>query len=215
MEYSFIDTDSRNTAILPGSSKHDVLLRKDTWEGEQPIKCIGVIQGMHSGSDAEGDFEARGKICNFLQIALRVQHWRLTIFGFLTGCRRFDFYKATREEEGISFERCGVIVGESGWEALQTLLSLDNYGMGYKDFEVEGWKVNFALGSGATSVVFYVSPGTNLLQALCKVYEGENRGMERRNREVQALNKLASLPNVPKLLPDAPNQTKDGGNRRN
>ena len=61
MEYSFIDRDFRNKAILPGSSKpDDVLLRKYTWEGEQPIKCIGVIQGMHSGSDEEGEFDDEG-----------------------------------------------------------------------------------------------------------------------------------------------------------
>ena len=98
----------------------------------------------------------RGKICNFLQIALRVQHWRLSIFGFLTVCQRINFYKAT-----ISFKRCSVIVNESGWEALQKLLSLDNYSLGYKDFEMEGWK---------TSVVFsapLAPSSSNCVQGEC------------------------------------------------
>ena len=47
-------------------------------------------------------------------------------------------------------------------------------------------------------------------QAVCNIYVEENRGREQRHRESQALIWLATVPNVPKLLPDVPNRTKEG-----
>ena len=120
-----IDTSSRNVPTI-GSHKPHVLHRKDGMHGEQSVKVMGEIKGMRDSDEVGGEFswEEVGQICDFLQTTLLIQPWRSFVYGYLTDCRRFEIFRASRAHDGIIvFERSGVLMDKAGWEALRKLCS--------------------------------------------------------------------------------------------
>lgn len=201
-----LDTQNRNTATL-GSHKPDVLLRKSGRPGEQSVRGIGEMKPMRDSEEPGGEFafEQQGQLCDFLQTAMLVQPWRTYIYGFLTDCRRFEFYKASKKGDAVIFERSGVIMDGEGWAALRLLCSQDDEMLGYEDVYVEGWNLDGWLGTGKTSAVFRVQDQNNpTTTAVCKVYLDKSKGNDQRKRESDALLKLSHFPNVPTVHPFAP-----------
>ena len=114
------------------------------------MRGVGEIKG---GGEGEFSHEEQGQICDFLQTCLSIQPWRSFVYGYLTDCRRFEFYRASKRESAglteICFERTGIILGIEGWSMLRSLCCQDNVTLGYEDVHI-GW-----LGTGLTSAVFY------------------------------------------------------------
>ena len=211
--------DVHSTAVQTlGTHKPDHLMRKAGRSGEQSIVTAGEIKRMLKGEIAHGDFsdEEVGQELDFLQMAFILQPWRTFIYGFLTDTRRFEFFRAVREclQGGIHFERSEVHTDEAGWVALQTLLSQSDEALGFQDISVRDWEFVSWLGSGATSVVFGIINIADQSAAVCKIYishtDGDGVGVDRRAREVRALNLLSDQPNVPCPVVGAPVQTVSG-----
>ena len=199
-----VDINSRNTPTI-GSHKPDVLHRKLGRECEQSIRIVGeVIQMEGSGDFAD---EEQGQILDFLQTALTVQPWRSYIFGYLTDCKRFEFYCAKRGikhdgEPFVYFEQSGVYVGYNGWNAMRLMVAQDDITLGFSDVHVEGWKLDTLLGTGATSVVFRAIGQSET--AVCKLFLDVQHGSQLRENERTTLEKLAAFPCIPNVVPGAP-----------
>lgn len=200
-----IDTSNRNSPTI-GPHKPDLLHRKAGRGGEQSVRAPGEIKGMD-----DGDFacEQTGQICDFLQTCLTVQPWRTFVYGYLTDCKRFEFFKATKgEKEGnavIFFERTGVLVGELGWSTLRTFTCQDDVTLGYEDVSIVGWTLQSWLGTGLTSAVFYAEDNSSpKVHAVCKVYLNKADGANLRERERVALDKLSVFQCIPSVVEGAP-----------
>eukprot|EP01031_Cornospumella_fuschlensis_P027350 gene27350-33035_t len=204
------DISSNHVATL-GTHTPDHLMRKLGRAREQSIVVVNAIRGMLEGPNPHGDFsdEQCGQELDFLQAALILQPWRKFIYGCLTDTRRFEFYRAARDSEGvIIFERSGLVVDQEGWVALQTLLCQDDEVLGFEDVSSPGWEVHDWLGSGATSVVFTATAhGSNLI-CVCKMYLSSSEGELQRQRELQALQVMNDQSFVPTVVIGAPSMTR-------
>jgi len=210
------DVASRNTATI-ATHKPDVLHRAHGRGGEQSIVVVGEIKAMPSSVDKSSSFldfsdEESGQIVDFLQVCLAVQPWRMVVYGYLSDCRRFEFFKATRNKDGvIGFERSGLYIDKVGWDHLGLLLMQPFDALGFEDISVDGWIVDKYLGKGATSAVFSAKRILDGVTAVCKIYllPGE-QGVPLRYREVRALEVLKHDPHVPTVVPDGPVRTVSG-----
>ena len=204
----------QNTPTL-ATHKPDYLLRKKGRAGEQSIVVVGEIKSISSSSSSAGDFsdQDRGQILDFLQMVLQVQPWRTFVYGFLTDCRRFEFVRATRVQSEVQFVASGVLKDDDdGWIQLQQLLNQDEEMLGFRDVSIDGWKLDFVLGHGSTSVVFVARNMEKELAdpAVCKLYLSSDRGLDYRRLEHDALELIADVPCVPKLVESAPVVTSSG-----
>lgn len=224
-----MDTNSKHCPSI-GSHKPDVLHRKRGRHGEQSICMVGEIKGMVSGDETAGDFsfEEIGQICDILQTALLVQPWRHFIYGYLTDCRRFEFFKASRlPSNEVVFERSGILMDFDGWAAFRMLCVQSESSLGFRDVSIKGWELQNWLGSGLTSAVFTATrtggkssseEGDDASESVvCKLFldrhsDGSNATHSRalRKREVRALRLLQDIDNVPKIVPNAPKKTACG-----
>ena len=208
--------DVSSTAVQTlGTHKPDHLMRLAGRSGEQSIITADEIKAMLDSKNPHGEFsdEQVGQELDFLQMTLILQAWRTFVYGFLTDTRRFEFFRAVRDPiKGITFERSGVYTDQDGWVALQTLLSQTDEILGFQDVTVAGWELASWLGNGATSVVFSVTSNANCSgpAAVCKMYISRADGKAQREREVRALAVLHDQPNVPRPVPDAPEETRSG-----
>lgn len=203
-DWEGVDITSRNTPSI--GSKPDVLHRKVGRTGAQSIRVVGEVKDME-GSDDFSDKE-QGHILDLLQITLNAQPWRQFIYGYLTDCKRFEFYRANRGETSdgksrISFERSGLYFDVDGWKAMQLLILQDDATLGFNDVHVEGWELDTLLGTGATSAVFRATNQTT--NAVCKLYfDVSCSSFQLKINECAALKKLESFPCIPKVVSGAP-----------
>ena len=214
--WNAIDTTSRNVPTI-GPHKPDALHRQLQRAGEQSVRGVGEIKG-----GGEGDFshEEQGQICDFLQSCLSVQPWRSFVYGYLTDCRRFEFYRASKRDAGICFERTGIILESEGWSLLRSFCCQDNVTLGYDDVHIDGWDLTTWLGTGLTSAVFYAqsTAATRITSrrplhqqqdnaipafAVCKVYLDKAKGRTLRDRERNALMALSEFECIPKVVESA------------
>ena len=206
-----IDTSNGNSPTI-GLHKPDLLHRKAGRGGEQSVRAPGEIKGMD-----DGDFtcEQTGQICDFLLTCLTIQPWRTFVYGYLTDCKRFEFFKATKgvKENNaiIFFERTGVLVGELGWSTLRTFTCQDDVTLGYEDVSILGWTLQSWLGTGLTSVAFYAEDKKSpKIHAVCKVYLSKADGANLRERERVALDKLSVFQCIPRVVEGAPTNSACG-----
>jgi hypothetical protein len=209
------DTASRNTPTV-GTHKPGVLHRLKYQGGEQSIVALGDVKLMPAKvtvAEAFPDFgdEDCGQILGFLQTGLQVQPWRTIMYGHLNDCRRFQFFKATRNRDGgINFQKSRLYIDATGWRMLYVLLMQSLEKLGFEDVGVQGWAVNGILGAGATSAVFAAKHVSNDgLTAVCKIYLHHD-GEQLRAREVRALSALVGHPHVPQVVPGSPDRTASG-----
>lgn len=140
-----------------------------------------------------------------------MQPWRKFIYGYLSVCRRFEFFKAYSDHgEKTRFERSGLHLDAEGWGCLNRLLLQPLARLGFEEDSVAGWIVDKFLGTGATSAVFSAKQADGDDAAVCKVYLGPDRAATHRAREVRALTALAGDAYVPAIVPDAPARTPSG-----
>lgn len=85
-----------------------------------------------------------------MQVCLTVQPWRMFLYGYLSDCRRFEVFKATRLSNGnIAFERSGLCTDANGWNHLNWLLMQTLDVLGFEDITIDGWVVDKYLGKDA------------------------------------------------------------------
>lgn len=200
-----VDIDCRNTSTI-GPLKPDVLHRKLGRTGELSIRVVGEVIKM----EGRGDFshEDQGQILDFLQTTLMVQPWRSFIYGYLTDCKRFEFFCAKRVKSNdgtsITFEQSGVLYGDNGWKALRLMVAQDDVALGFTDVYIEGWAIETLLGTGLTSAVFRVKSMQSDMDAVCKLFFDVNSGSQLRQNELTMLGKLSQFDCIPKVVVGAP-----------
>lgn len=212
-----IDVKSTNVPTI-GTHKPDFLTRKKLRGGVHSIQVVGDFKSMRDSEYPQGDFsnEETGQILDFLQTTLMVQPWRIFVYGFLTDCRRFEFFKAVRkmnpQSTDVIFERSGVLMDVAGWSALRKLLLQDETTLGYRDISLTGWDLDSSLGSGSTALAFLARSRSSADVAVCKIYQDPLplAREEHRHREVTALEKLRDLSHIPKVVPSSPEHTACG-----
>jgi hypothetical protein len=152
-------TESRNIPTI-GTHKPDQLHRAQGRGGEQSVVVIGENKPMHPRAQSVGqltDFsdEERGQILDFINVCMKLQPWRMFMYGYLSDCRRIQFFHAVRRGDGaVEFSQSDLMIDRAGWNALYRLLSQTLEKLGFEDVSLPGWEIDKYLGSGKTSSVF-------------------------------------------------------------
>jgi hypothetical protein len=215
LDDTVIDVNSTNVPTI-GTHKPDILTRKKLRGGVQSIREVGEMKSMRDSEYPQGDFsnEEIGQTLDYLQATLTAQPWRIFVYGFLSDCRRFEFFKAMRKmnlnSSEVIFERSGVLMDVAGWSALRKLLIQDETTVGFQDISLTGWDLDSWLGSGNTAFAFLARSQSSSDVAVCKIYQDPLTREEHRRREVTALEKLRDLPHIPKVVPSSPDSTACG-----
>jgi len=202
-----------------GTHKPDVLHRAKGKTGEQSIVVVGEIKPMPTSAlrvDQFGEFSDAevGQILDFLLSCLRVQPWRTFVYGYLTDCRRFQFFKATKMLTGLfRFENSEIYCDVLGYTMLHLFLSQPYDRLGFQDVSLRGWTVDAYLGGGETSAVVTAKRTADGTLAVCKIYLDEEQGEKLQTRENDALRKMHSPhpnPHVAVAYQPAPKKTVSG-----
>jgi hypothetical protein len=198
-----------------GTRKPDFGGKIESQTGKGSTVFVGDYKSQKPSGVVGEDFAPKAKVqmLEFLTAALKVQPSRPFVFGVISDCRRFQFFRAKRSPQGkIIYSFSNVAMDEFGWKVFQSFCSMSLCQFGFETDLFEGFVVKEFLGNGHTSRVWSAVNDTSKDVVVCKVYKESIDSIAVRNHEANVLETLAigNVDHVPRVYPNSPATTKSG-----